>query len=291
MRKSVGILVGFFLVLVTLGAAVAQEPQQRMDQPPKVLLIVREFLKPGKDGMPHEKTESAFVQALSRAKEPVHYLAMNSLSGKTRALFLVPYDSFAGWEKDRQWIEHNPVLSAELDRASVADGELLESIDQGAFSYSEEYSFHPAVDLAQMRYFEIEVFRVRPGHHAEWDEAVKMVKAAYDKALPDTHWVTYEAILGGRDRYVVFTPMKSMAELDQELMANKQFMAAMGMDGMKKLEELSAAAIESSDTNLFAFNPKMSYTSEDWIKADPAFWKPKAEPAAAKKKAGKPAEN
>jgi hypothetical protein len=48
----------------------------------------------------------------------------------------------------------------------------------------------------------------------------------------------------------------------------------MGVDGMKKLNELSASAIEESATNLFAFSPKKSYVEEDWIKEDPAFWKP-----------------
>jgi hypothetical protein len=32
------------------------------------------------------------------------------------------------------------------------------------------------------------------------------------------------------------------------------------------------------------FNPKMSYVSDDWVKADPDFWKPKAAPAVAPKK-------
>jgi len=57
---------------------------------------------------------------------------------------------------------------------------------------------------------------------------------------------------------------------------------------------LSAAAIESSQTNLFAFNPRMSYPADEWVKADPEFWKPKAAaaPAAAgKKPAEKPADN
>ena len=33
------------------------------------------------------------------------------------------------------------------------------------------------------------------------------------------------------------------------------------------------------------FNPKMSYVPDDWVKADPEFWKPKAgaAPAAARK--------
>jgi hypothetical protein len=43
-------------------------------------------------------------------------------------------------------------------------------------------------------------------------------------------------------------------------------------------------AIESNESNLFMFNPKMSYVSDDWVKADPEFWKPKAAPAAAPKK-------
>jgi hypothetical protein len=62
---------------------------------------------------------------------------------------------------------------------------------------------------------------------------------------------------------------------------------------MKKLAELSAAAIDSSQTNLFAFNPRMSYPADDWVKADPEFWKPKAAPAAAaaKKAEKKPADH
>ncbi len=61
---------------------------------------------------------------------------------------------------------------------------------------------------------------------------------------------------------------------------------------MKKLEELSAASIESSETNLFVLNPNMSYVPAEWIKAD-EFWKPKAGNSLAgtpKKPAEKPAE-
>lgn len=276
-------LVGCLFVLGYLGMAAAQAQQPQMDQPPKVLLIVREYLKPGKNGAAHEKTEGAFVQAMARAKAPTHYFAMNSLSGKTRALFFVPYDSFDAWEKDMHWAEKSPGLGAALDRANEADGALLDSTDQGVFVFSEEYSLRPGVDLQQMRYFEIEYFKIRPGHHAEWDEAVKMVKAAYEKAIPDAHWATFEEVMGGSDVYIAITPMASLREIDNELMSNKQFMAAMGPEGMKKLGSLTAACIESSTDNLFMVSPKMSYAREEWIKADPKFWKPKAEAAPVKK--------
>ncbi len=43
---------------------------------------------------------------------------------------------------------------------------------------------------------------------------------------------------------------------------------------MKKAGELAASCLEESQNNLFMFNPKMSYVSAEWIKADPSFWKP-----------------
>src|ERR1700756_1902790 len=102
-------------------AAFAQE--KSTTPPPKVLTVFREFLKPGKNGSTHEKSESAFVQALRRANWPTHYLAVDAVSGKTRALFLTGYDSFEAWEKDVHATQKNAALSASLDRAAVADGD------------------------------------------------------------------------------------------------------------------------------------------------------------------------
>src|ERR1035438_6553641 len=83
MKKITGATLA--LVVGLSGIAVAQDkPMSHM--PPKVLAIIREYTKPGKAGTLHEKTESAFVQALTAAKWPTHYIAVESLSGKNRAL-------------------------------------------------------------------------------------------------------------------------------------------------------------------------------------------------------------
>lgn len=215
-------------------------------------------------------------------------LAVSSITGRPRVLFLTGYDSFAAWEKDVLATQKNATLSAALDRAAVADGELLSDYDSSALVYSDEYSLRSAVDIPHMRYFEISLYRVRPGHDDDWDKIVKMVKAAYEK-IPDVHFATYYAQYGQEGTtYVVFTPMKSAAEVDQSFAQDKQFMANMGEDGMKKFSELLAASIEFSQHNLFAFSPSMSYVDDEWIKADPDFWKPKAS-AAPKKAAEKPA--
>lgn len=294
MKKIAGAMLALVVLLAAgiSGIAFGQDkPAGHM--PPKVLVITREYTKPGRSGTQHEKAESAFVQAVTRAKWPTHYLAVESLSGPSRALFLTGYDSFAAWEKDTLATQKNATLSAALDRAYAADGELLSETDGGALAFREEYSLRPEVDIAHMRYFEISRFQVKQGHDKDWDEIVKLVTAAYKK-IPDAHWATYSAVYGSPDTtYIIFNPMKSAAEIDKNFAANKDFEAAMGEEGMKKLAELSAAAIESSQTNLFVFNPRMSYPADEWVKADPEFWKPKAAPApaSAKKAAEKPADH
>lgn len=288
MNRIVKCVLSGAMVVCTVMGVVAQENSEGTTPPPKVLMIYREFLKPGKGGSPHEKAESAFVQAAQRAKWQEHYLAVNSITGKQRALFLYGYDSFAAWQKDSEDSQKNAALSAELDRASIADGELLSQIDSSMLVFDEEQSLRPAVDIAHMRYFEISVYRLRPGHRSEWEELVKLVKSAYDK-IPDTHWAMYDAVYGQEGaEFVVFIPMKSAAEIDQSFDNDKKFGEALGEDGMKKLHDLEAAAIEFSQTNLFQFSPKMSYPREEWVKADPEFWKAKG--AAPKKAEGKPAE-
>jgi hypothetical protein len=255
---------------------------------PKVLAITREYTKPGKAGMVHDKAESAFVQAMARAKWPTHYIGMTSMSGKQRALFLTRYESFEAWEKDNQATGKNGALSASLDRASMADGELLDSVDQGVFVFNEELSLRPNPDLSAMRYLDLSAYRVRPGHDKDWNDLVKMVKSAYEKAVPEAHWGVFTQYYGGEGgTYLVLTARKSLSEIDRGFLESKQFQAAMGEDGMKKLNELVAVTIESSLHNLFAFNPRMSYVADEWIKSDPDFWKPKAAamPAAAAKPA------
>ena len=276
MKSIACCLLGATLLTAGLSLAVAQEAPEGTTPPPKVLLIDREFTKPGKSGAVHEKSESAFVQAFARAKWPTHYFAATSLTGKNRTLFFVGYESFEAWEKDAMAQQMNPTLSAATDRAALADGDLLTETDAGVFTYDEEQSLRGPVDIAHMRAFEIALYRVRPGHRHEWNDLMKLVKDAYDK-IPDMHWAMYQAMYGQEDvTYLVIIPMKSASEIDTMMGSDKQFAENMGEDGMKKLSELESSAVEFTQTNLFLFNPAMSYPREEWIKADPGFWKPKS---------------
>ncbi len=277
MRKFNRILVALALTCTYAGVTAAQEMTSGSAGVPKVLQITREYIKAGKAGMAHDKTESLFVDAMTRAKWPTHYIGLSSLSGKSRGLYLTSYESFEAWQKDTEAVAKNATLSAALDRAAMADGEVLESIDQGVFYYNEEMSLRARADLSQMRYMEATLYHVRPGKQKVWTEVVKMAKAGYEKGLPDAHWGMFAEVYGGdQGTYLLLSSHKTLAEIDQNMLSSKQFMATMGEEGMKKLEELYGECCEVAQTQLFAFNPRQSYVKEEWIKGDPDFWKPRA---------------
>jgi hypothetical protein len=285
MKKLSPIVLGLSLAVACSAVAAAQDTASV----PKVLQITREFIKPGKAGAMHDRSESAFVQAMARAKSPTHYVAMNSLSGKSRALYFTGFDSFAAWEKDNKSVDKNVSLSAELEHASIADGDLLASMDQAVFTYDEDLSYRPHADMSQARFMEITEFHVRLGHGGDWHKLAKMVKDAHEKAGDSAHWAMFEVAYGAEDgTYLALSGDKSMADIDTGYSEDKKFHDAMGEDGMKKLDELYGATVESAVSELFQINPHQSYVSEDWMKADPDFWKLK--PAAAPAPAAKPAE-
>jgi hypothetical protein len=257
-----------------LGSIFAQD--QAALAPPKVLVIVRENLKPGKAGTIHQKSESAFVSAFKAAKWPQHYLAADSQSGAPRSLFFVGYESLAAWEKDTQATQKNATLAAALDRASVVDGELLNSYETSTFVYRDDLSYHANISLAPMRYFEILRFHVRPGHNNDWESIAKMYVDNFPKAVTDAHWAVFQEMYGqGGDVYLVFTPRKSLAELDSGMDEFKKFAGVIGPDGLKRISDLSAASVDEEQSNIFTFNPHESYPPDEWVKADPTFWNPK----------------
>jgi hypothetical protein len=282
MKNLSGLCAGLCLLVSGVGVMAAQEMPSGVMLPPKVLVIDREYTKPGKGGGPHEKSEGAFVSALAAAKWPTHYLAATSMSGRPRALFMAGYPTFEAWEKDNLAYDKDPALSAVLDRDNVADGELLDQVQISVYLYDPDLSLHVG-DAVHSRYFDITHYKIKPGHRAEWEELVKLYQGAFEK-IPNANWALYESYYGEDNGgiYLAISRMTSLAEDDASLNDNKKVEGALGPEGMKKVRELSASCIDSVQDNLFAFSPKMSYPAEEWTKAD-SFWKPK--PAAAAKPA------
>ena len=269
----------FLPLLLSLAALPQAFAQGDPSAPPKVLVIQREYLKPGKGGTLHEKSESNFVKASIAAKLPTHYIAMDSLTGPYRSLFFLGYDSFDAWQKDSDAQDKNLTLSAAFDHASQVDGDLLASSDQSAWVFRPDLSHGSSVDIATMRYFEITQFKIKPGRGKEWEELARLYKENFAKAVPDVNWAAYENQYGAEGGvFLILIPLKSLSQVDRGFTDDKQFMAALGESGRKRFAELTAYAVDITQTNLFHFNPRMSYAPDHFAAVDAAFWKPKPTP-------------
>lgn len=260
--------------LLGTGFAVAQQSAS-MQPPPKVLVVFVEELKPGKAGAVHEKTESAFQRALGDAKSRNYYLAMNAISGPPRALFLYRYNSFAEAGKMREMEHADSALGKALDAADQADGELLSTEAWNALSFREDLSHVTPIDMAKMRYMDITRITIKPGHRDEFEEYMKLNGAAITKAVPDARYTVYQSEYGWENGgvFVIFRPMQSLEQVDTRLANSPKVREATGDSG-KRLGALAASCIQSSQRNLYSFDPQMSYLPEDYAKSDP-YWQHK----------------
>jgi hypothetical protein len=283
-------------MLVPLAFPLSPVLNAQDDGPPNVLVTQREYLKPGKGGMLHERSESAFVRAFANANSNSHYFALDSLSGPSRSLFLMGYNSFADWEKDRASITNDKGLAAAVDHAALMDGDLLTSFDSIAMMLRPDLSLNKG-SINGTRYFEITSFIVKPGHRHDFEQVAHMYIDTYRKIAPDAHWDCFEVMYGilapgvpTGAAFIIINTMKSQAETDKGIADGEKFAKEVGSTGMAKIEELSAASIETTTTNLFEINPRMSNPPQEWITREPGFWKVPPETSMVKKTAS-PATN
>ena len=278
MMKKLTIL---FAVVCWSAAAIAQMANAEMMNPPKVLVIIREVVKPGKSAA-HEQWEAGWPRAFAKAEWGVHYIAASSMTGEGRVLFMTGYDSLAAWESDISAQEKNAALAAEQRMLSEKDGDYLTGSRTGVFTLMPELSYQPAVAVAGMRYLVITSLQLKPGHNDAFAEVRKMIRAAHEKASLADHYLVYSSSAGvPNNEYLIIVPVKSLAEQDQFPMVHGQaYKDALGEDNQKKMTEFARQSVESSETQIFAFSPKMSYPSKEWVNADPEFWTPKPSSAA-----------
>lgn len=268
------ILIAAVAVVWVTGGAAMLRAQDQNSPIPKVLLIGKEKVKFGNDAG-HAKNEAAFAKAAGLAKTPDHYLAVTTMSGPSEAWFLVGFDSYAEWQKASEY-DDQPKVAAALGPLMEKDADYVSDSDQVVATYNEKWSYRPDMNVAEMRYFEIETIRLRPGHDKEWEDIVALYQATATKANIDEHDIFFEARYGAPEGTIyIFTPRKTLGDLDTAMGAGKAFDEALGPDGQKKWAELEQAAIASDSATLVRFSPEMSYPLDAWVKFDPSFWKPK----------------
>lgn len=258
------------LTVVYAGPLVAQTTA--MNDPPPVLWIQRELVKPGK-GSAHNDWEAGWPAAFGRANWPTNYLGMNAMSGTNEAWFLVGYPSFDAMEKDLAATDANASLTAEMKRLGAGESDFVESTSGVLAQYIPSLSYKPGVDLVKMRYFEVIRFAMKPGHEGDFAKAAALYRDGYTKAGIDQHWAIYRVVSGmPGGTFLVFAPMRSLSNFDKSVSEDEAMARAMGPDQMNALNKLVTDGVATVQSQIFALNPKMSYVNKEMKAADP-FWR------------------
>jgi len=271
--------------IALLSSQMAAQIQEAEPPPaPRVLMVVREQIKEGREAA-HARAEEAWPRIFSKGNVTTYYVGMTAESGPSEAWFLQPYDSFGGMEKARAEIVRS--FATDLEVANVEDGELRTGSRTLLAVYRNDLSYHPAEAMSSLpkcRHMGVTVLRIKYGHDADLVQAAKLLIDGYERSNSGQPILTYQVTSGGPSgTYLFFSPMDSLARVDEAPARTAAARQAMGERNQKHFDTLAQEVAQSSESLLFAFNPRMSYVSKDFAAGDPEFWNPKPKPPSKRK--------
>ena len=268
------------LALLTLmcGApslAVAQAQSQGLPtSQPSLITIIREEVKVGR-GAQHAKIEAGWPAAFGRANSPDYYLAMTSMTGTPEAWYVIPAANHAAYDQINRRYDDNAAMTAELDRLSRADAEVLNSTRTIQAIARADLSMGAYPDLSKQRFWEISIVRVRPGHEEEFDAAAKAYGTAAQRSAPTAQYRVYQVIAGMlTPSYIIFSSVPSYGAFDEMMADGMKTMGGANATEMAALDKFSKEGTLTWETNRFRLDPKQSYVSREVRASDPAFWGP-----------------
>ena len=263
------------LPVLVLGIANMAIAQGMPASQPSILTIVREEVKAGR-GSEHAKHEAGWPAAYEKANSPYYYLALVSMTGPSEAWYVSSYNSHAAMADSMKMEDKDPALSSELARLSRVDAEYINGVRVIQTSARTDLSQGDFPDLAKARFDQITIFRVRPGHESQFEEAAKAYGAAAKRASVNARYRVYEVVAGmPAPAYIIFSTVDDYAEFDQRMTAGQATMKALTADERATMQKFAAEALVNEETNRFRVDPLQSYVSEETRAKDPAFWSPK----------------
>jgi hypothetical protein len=201
---------------------------------------------------------------------------LESVTGESKTLSFDPFDSYAklgqafvGWG---QLYAAHPDLAQLQERIKslLTSERTIIAVRRDDLGYRRDF-----IDLSKMRFMRVLQVRVRPGFENSFEEAFKILGAAYERINATTPWVVYQVNVGmPSPTFLVFVPMRALEQNDDLLAWRKDLRQAEGEAAVRRMEEIAKEAYESSESNLYAVSPEVSHVTKEFADGDPQFWSP-----------------
>lgn len=268
-------LMFFFLFFACIPAASAQTPKfaTPVTAPPKLLLLVHRQIKFGSEAG-RQRLESQMSRACDGLNVPNSWIDLESVTGESKSLSFDPFDSFA--QMDQAFVGWGQLFAAHPDlaqlqeqiKSQVTSERTIIAVRRDDLGYRKDF-----IDLSKMRFLRVLQVRLRPGYESSFEEAFKILGAAYERINATTPWVVYQVNVGmPSPTFVVFVPMQALQQNDDLLAWRKDLRQAEGEDAAHRMEQIAKEAYESTESNLYAVSPELSHVTKEFADGDPQFW-------------------
>ena len=247
--------------LALAGILVWPTMAQTPAEPPPLIQLIRKA-----------RISAAPIRPYADAKAALNVIGMTSVTGLPETWLVEAHGSFAGVEAlDRAIGAAAPANPANESSGAVVDdivppGRTLIGLYRPDWSYRAEQANRM---LPAARYFHVSIHRIRPGGEGDFGESVRVRKFGMDKANLDRPDLAYQVISGApAGTYVFLAPLSSLRMLDDAIAKMPLYFEATA--GARKG---GAESEISREHLLFRVDPRISYVSDDFASADPAFWR------------------
>ena len=242
---------------------------------PKILTIVREEVKVGR-AAEHARHEAGWPTAFEKAKSPDYYLALTSLTGPNEVWYVIPAESYAAVGESMKREDKDPVLSADLARLALADAEYISSAKTMQAQARPDLGAGEFPDLAKARFFAITIYRLKPGHDAEFEAVLKASANARMRVAPKFGFRVYQVVAGmPSGTYLIISSVEQYGDFDAVAAAFKDTVKALSPEEQQARLKFQAEGVFSSEMNRFKLDPAQSYVSKETRAKDPEFWSAK----------------
>ena len=242
--------------------------QSLATDPPTILQIVR---KPG--------TAGASMRPYADAHAAVNVIGMRSITGVPETWLVEAHYSFASVEDLDQRLSALAPVRTTNDAADPMYDDVLAPARTMIALYRPHWSYRPseAVRLfAKSRYFQVSVFRIRPGTDAEFGDLVRLRRATADAINLDRPDLAFQVMSGApAGTFVFLSPIATLRSMDEGL--NPVPVYAEGVAAARKTDgkQMAADTEMSREHLLFRVEPRISYVAEDFAQGDVEFWRGK----------------
>jgi hypothetical protein len=236
---------------ILMGLSLATVPAFAQSQswwPPRILLIEREELQPGKMQQ-YEQIAMAYSAALDRARVTTHRIALNmAVGGDRERVYLSGYESMEAYERARDDWGGGP-LRGELENLREKASEILADRQTFVAVYRPELSYRPTgFNFSEVRFVMMNQHLIPAPLEQRYSSEINRSMESLLKAEADRHWYVYRTIAGApTGTGFLLEPFRSLREMDPYL------------ESTGRLFDSAYLSVRSPEIGIFSVNQRTSY--------------------------------